>query len=113
MRKEAFAILRTFPVLPAQLVPYLWEVALGTSKTERPLAMAALESVPGKTQVLLDALRDARQEARLAAAEWVGKFHLTAAIPTLQPCAEKREERSRESGHVQRACDSWASRCTR
>ena len=72
MRDDAFAVLRGFPVAPAEFVPYLWEVALGSSKTERPLAMACLENVPGKEQLLMDALKDARQDARLSAAEWLG-----------------------------------------
>ena len=94
LRKEAFTILRMFPFLPAKLVPFLWEVALRSSKTERPLAMACLEKVPGKGQVLSDALKDARQDARQSAAEWLGKYQLTEAIPALQAALKKEKSES-------------------
>ena len=105
IRREAFIILRAFPLLPAELTPFLWDVALGTSKTERPLAMACLEKAPGNGQVLIDALGNSKQDTRLAAAEWLGKFQVTEAIPALRSALKK------ENSEVAKATMMNALRC--
>ena len=91
LRIAALTILGSFPVVPGELIPYLWSVALGASKSERPLAMACLKHVPGKDQVLIDALKDAKQETRQAAAEWLGRFQVTQAITPLRDALKKEK----------------------
>ncbi|MBX7218387.1 MAG: DUF4132 domain-containing protein [Blastocatellia bacterium] len=71
MRRNAIQVLQTFPVLPPQLVPMLWEVALGNSKAERPLAQACLSGRPDVFERICQALNDGKADQRLIACEWL------------------------------------------
>jgi len=90
-RRNAFAILSSFPHPPAKLVPMLWEIALGASKTERPAAQQSLNGLTDKEQIILAALASRQQEARLAAAQWLGKLGYKAAIPALRQALSKEK----------------------
>ncbi len=90
-RRNAFAILSSFPHPPARLRPMLWEIALGASKTERPAAQQCLNGLPDKEQTILAALASRQMEARLAAAQWLGKLGYKAAIPALRQALSKEK----------------------
>jgi hypothetical protein len=92
-RQTAFKVLAMFPQLPPGYIPLLWDIALGESKSDRPLAQAALASVPDKASKVIVALKDGRQQVRAAAAEWLGKIGDPSAIEPLKAAfrAEKQE----------------------
>src|SRR5262249_5716846 len=73
-RQTAFKVLAMFPRLPPGFIPLLWDLALGDSKADRPLAQAALATVPDKASRIQVALQDGKQAVRAAAAEWLGKI---------------------------------------
>ena len=93
IKENAFKVLAMFPQLPPEFVPLLWDLAVGESKSWRPLAQAGLATVDGKTAKILVALGDGKQGVRAAAAEWLGKLGDAAAIDPLKDAfrAEKQE----------------------
>lgn len=91
LRPNAFAILKLFPQAPSQFVQPLWDIALGSSKTERPLAQECLEHDPKRDERILQALASRQQETRFAAAQWLGKLKLTTAIPQLRAALAKEK----------------------
>jgi hypothetical protein len=93
-RRNAFRVLATFPRLPPAFIPELWELALGEAKTDRPLAQAALASVPDKATKIIVALQDGRQGVRAAAAEWLGKIGDAAAVEPLKEAFRKEKQES-------------------
>ena len=90
-RFNAFRILKLFPRVPAQFVPLLWDVAFGSGKTERPLAQEALENFPNKEQKIIAALASRQQDARFAAAQWLGTLQHKEAIPALRVALSKEK----------------------
>lgn len=91
-RQNAFRVLAMFPHLPPGFVNVLWDVALGETKSERPLAQAALRAVAGKAEKVLVALADGRQGVRAAAAEWLGGIGDKAAIDPLKAAFRKEKQ---------------------
>ena len=83
-RANAWRALTTFPVPPPSLLDRMWETALGTSKTERPLAQQALLRAPNLAGRLVAALSSGQQAQRIAAADWLGRLNLATAIPALR-----------------------------
>jgi hypothetical protein len=90
-RLRAYQILRCFPTLPEPLVSTVWEVAVGPGKTERPLAQACLESVPGLDERLISALQDRGQDARREAALWLGRRKVASAVEPLRKALSKEK----------------------
>lgn len=90
-RKNAFDVLKLFPDLPARFVPLLWEIALGRGKTERPMAQECLGTVPNKEAKIIAALASRQQDARSAAAEWLGELKHKEAIPALKAAFAKEK----------------------
>jgi hypothetical protein len=84
IRANSFAILKLFPSIPARFIPLLWEIALGPSKTERPLAQECLSKVPGKEERIVAAVQSRQLDARVAAAQWLAELKYKPAIPTLK-----------------------------
>jgi hypothetical protein len=84
IRHNAFGILKLFPQVPPQFVQPLWDLALGSAKTERPWAQECLENFPKREERIIAALASRQQEVRLAAAQWLGKLKNMAAIPHLR-----------------------------
>ena len=91
LRPNVFAILKLFPQVPSRFVQMLWDIALGSSKTERPLAQECLDRFPKRDERILAALVSRQQEARFAAAQWLGKLKLTTAIPQLRAALAKEK----------------------
>lgn len=92
LRKHAFEILGLLPQLPPQFVPLLWEIALGSSKTERPMAQKSLDQVAGKEGKIMAALGSGQQDVRSVAAEWLSAIGCKEAVPAL--CAALQKEKS-------------------
>lgn len=91
LRQNAFRILKIFPRLPASFVQPMWDIALGNSKSERPLAQECLARFPNKEQKIVAALASRQQDARLAAAQWLGTLNYKDAIPALRTALEKEK----------------------
>jgi hypothetical protein len=91
LRPNAFAMLKLFPHIPARFLPVLWEIALGASKTERPLARQCLATMPGKEEKIVAAVASKQQDTRLAAVEWLTELKYKPAIPALRAALEKEK----------------------
>jgi hypothetical protein len=97
-RLRAFQVLETFPWPPAPLTATLWQIALGTSKKERPLAQACLARAPDRTERTLAGLESPKAETRAAAAEWLGRQSAPDAIGPLQAAlAREKQDSAREA----------------
>jgi hypothetical protein len=79
-----FAAVATLPRPPARLVDRLYALAVGTRKTDRAPAQAALERDPRRTSRAAAALQDGKGDIRLAAAQWLTQIADPAARPALQ-----------------------------
>ena len=90
-RQNAFGILKLFPRLPARFVPMLWDIALGSGKTERPWAQECLEKIPNKEEKVVAALASRQQDARMAAAQWLSRLGYKDAIPELRQALSKEK----------------------
>ncbi|MCA9430614.1 MAG: DUF4132 domain-containing protein, partial [Candidatus Omnitrophica bacterium] len=91
LKKNAYQILATFPRPPKKYTAHLWEQALGTSKTERPLAQACLKDYPGKEKLIINALEDGRKDVRASAAAWLGELNVTEAVPAIKKALQKEK----------------------
>jgi hypothetical protein len=91
-RRNAFRVLAMFPQLPPVFIPLLWDLALGDSKSERPLAQAALATLPDKAGKILVALGDGKQAVRAAAAEWLAKIGDPSAIEPLTKAVRQEKQ---------------------
>lgn len=90
-RQNAFDVLKLFPRVPGRFVSMLWDIALGSGKTERPFAQECLDKFPNKETKILAALAGRQQDARLAAAQWLGTLQYTEAIPDLRRALSKEK----------------------
>jgi hypothetical protein len=104
-RRNAFRVLAMFPRLPPGFIPTLWDLALGENKADRPLAQAALATVPDKAPKIQVALTDGRQAVRAAAAEWLGKIGDPSAIGPLKE-AFARETQEVAKGAILNALEA-------
>lgn len=91
-RRNAFRVLAMLPSLPSEYVPPLWDMALGDTKADRIPAQNALVTIEGKTEKILLALQDGRQETRAAAADWLGRLKDPAAIEPLKTAFRKEKQ---------------------
>ncbi len=92
-QENAYSVLAAFPELPSKAAEIAWRHALGTAKRPRPWARAALARAEGKTQRIVRALADGKQEVRATAADWLAELGDPAAIEPLKQALrkEKRE----------------------
>ncbi len=102
-RRNAFYAISAFPQPPARLVPLLWKLALG-AKSERLAAQRCLEALPDKLERLIGFLTAPDAEARLAAAEWLGRIGNAQAMESLL-AAMKREKNESAKGAMMSALE--------
>jgi len=88
---NAWRALAGFPVPPPSLLDRMWEAALGSSKTERPLAQEALLRAPNRDARIAAALSSGQQEQRSVAADWLGRLKIKSAIPALRAAIAKEK----------------------
>ena len=72
-RRHALAVIAAFPEPPVRFLPRLWEIARGTSKTDRPLAQKSLEKLADCLKRVFEALASGKAQNRTAAAEWISR----------------------------------------
>jgi hypothetical protein len=87
-RREALNVLASFPQPPAQFIPRLWEIALGTLKADRPLAQRSLEKLPDCRTRVLEALRGGTIPMRAAAIDWFVRLRPESAVDALKAALE-------------------------
>jgi hypothetical protein len=90
-RTNAWRALAAFPVPPPSFLDRMWEVALGSSKTERPLAQEALLRAPNRDARIIAALSSGQQEQRCVAADWLGRLKIESSIPALRAAIAKEK----------------------
>lgn len=93
-KRNAFKALAAFPKLPPGFVPILWDIAMGDAKTDRPLAQAALRTLPDKANRVIVGLSNGKQSVRDTAAEWLGNIGDPVAIPALKDAYRKEKVES-------------------
>lgn len=104
-RARVFDALATFPHLPGDLVPMLFDMALGSAKNDRIGAQTVLEGFPGKEDYLLEALASGKAERRIAAANWLARLQYTDAVPQLEAALQK-EKNDAAAGTLMSALES-------
>ncbi|MBV8633541.1 MAG: hypothetical protein JO002_03545, partial [Burkholderiaceae bacterium] len=90
-RQRVYTAIASLPRPPEEVVNAMFDLALGTAKTERPLAQAALANLPGKEARIINALSDGRGEVRAVAALWLTSLRHEAAIPALEAATIKEK----------------------
>ncbi|OTQ29248.1 hypothetical protein B6D03_05490 [Gilliamella apicola] len=91
-RINAIKILTLFPIIPVKYVTYLFELALDEPKQIRHAAQNVLSAIPNIHNQVEQALSSAKQEVRLAAAEWLAELGNKNSIEALI-VALKKEKR--------------------
>ncbi len=90
-RSLAFEVLATMPCIPPKLVPMMWEIALGTGKSERRAAQKCLHRVLDRDVRIIQALASGQQEVRAAVAGWLGELRVRSAIEPLKIALRKEK----------------------
>jgi uncharacterized protein DUF4132 len=104
-RNASFIALSTFPELPAEVVPRLFEIALGSSRADREHARTLLEKLSGKEQRIVAALAGGKAEERAAAAHWLAQLRYRDAVPALE-AALRKEKNDAAIGAMMSALES-------
>jgi hypothetical protein len=90
-RDKLYRAIGMLPSLPPELADVLFDLALGSAKTQRAAAQQALARLPGKETRLVAALDDGKSETRAIAAQWLGRLRCAAAIPALEQAVTKEK----------------------
>ena len=89
---RALEIIEAFPRIPAELLPVIAEIAVGSSKVNRPLAQAALRSHPRVRELAEQGLAARTVEGRVSAAAWVGSLGQAASVPAVRTALSKEKK---------------------
>ena len=89
---RALEIIEAFPRIPAELLPVIAEIAVGSSKVNRPLAQAALRSHPRVRELAEQGLAARTVEGRVSAAAWVGSLGRAASVPAVRTALSKEKK---------------------
>ena len=89
---RALEIIEAFPRIPAELLPVIAEIAVGSSKVNRPLAQAALHSHPRVRELAEQGLAARTVEGRVSAAAWVGSLGRAASVPAVRTALAKEKK---------------------
>ncbi len=89
---RALEIIEAFPRIPAELLPVIAEIAVGSSKVNRPLAQAALRSHPRVRELAEQGLAARTVEGRVSAAAWVGSLGQAASVPAVRTALAKEKK---------------------
>lgn len=90
-RKALYRAIASLPVPPATVVNALFDLALGTAKSDREPAQAALANLPGKEARIISALAHGKAEVRAIAAQWLGRLRHEPAISALEKAVAKEK----------------------
>jgi hypothetical protein len=104
-KARVFDALATFPEVPADIVPRLMELALGSAKLDRVGAQRALQRLPGKEEYIVEALTSGKAETRAVAANWLAQLRYREAVPQLDR-ALAREKHDVAAGALMSALEA-------
>lgn len=90
-RPAVFRAIASLPTPPAVVVNAMFDLALGTGKSDRLLAQAALANLPGKEERIIHALADGKGEVRTVAAQWLMKLRHAPAVAALESAVSKEK----------------------
>ncbi len=90
-RDGVYRAIATLPTPPATLVDALFDLALGTTKSERRSAQDALANLPGKEQRIIAALASGKAEVRTVAAVWLTRLACVEAQAALEKAVAKEK----------------------
>ena len=90
-RQALYRAVATLPTPPATVVNAMYDLALGTGKSDRLPAQAALHQLPGKEARIIAALADGKAEVRAVAAQWLMRLRHAPAIPALERAVMKEK----------------------
>lgn len=90
-RGGLYQALGTLPQPPAMVVNALFDLALGTAKSERPAAQQALANLPDKEIRIIAALTSGKAEVRALAAQWLGRLRYAPAQTALESAVGKEK----------------------
>jgi hypothetical protein len=91
-RGGLFRAISTLPKPPERVVNALFDVALGTAKSERLAAQEALANLPNKEVRIVNALSDGKGDTRAVAAQWLGRLRHAPAIDALETAVAKEKQ---------------------
>lgn len=96
--QTAYELIQSAPELLRALVDTVWEQALGSAKSVRPLAQQALSREPDRMERILSALASKKAPVRTVAAEWLGVVDEPSAVdPIREALAKERNAAAREA----------------
>jgi len=96
--QKAYELLQSAPELLGAVVDTIWEQALGSAKTIRPLAQQALSREPDRAERILSALASKKAPVRTVAAEWLGAVNESSAVdPIREALAKEKNGAAREA----------------
>jgi hypothetical protein len=82
-------LLATFPVVPAQWLPRMMELALGEGRQHRATAQQILGKMPDIGKRVAESLESGKQELRIGAARWLADLGHRASVPALYQALDK------------------------
>ena len=82
-------LLATFPVVPAQWLPRMMELALGEGRQHRARAQQILGKMPDIGKRVAESLESSKQELRIGAARWLADLGHRASVPALYQALDK------------------------
>jgi HEAT repeat protein len=91
-RNNAYRILAGFRRVPPTLVGRLWELAIGTTKSDRQRAQPICQKLPDVHERLVSSLASGNFQTRLVAAEWLGRLGDKRAVEPLKAAAKKEKQ---------------------
>lgn len=90
-RLALYRAVATLPEPPTEVVNALFDLALGSGKTDRLPAQQALDKLPGKEARIIAALADGKADVRTTAAQWLGRLRCEDAIEGLERAVAKEK----------------------
>lgn len=90
-RNGLFRAVSTLPTPPVLLVNAMFDLALGSGKTDRMPAQEALHQLIGKEVRISTALSDGKAEVRAVAAQWLARLRCDSTIPALEKALAKEK----------------------
>lgn len=90
-RSALFRAVASLPIPPPTVINALFDLALGTAKSDRLAAQDALAGHIGKEARIINALADGKSETRAVAAHWLGRLRHAPAVPALEQAVLKEK----------------------
>jgi hypothetical protein len=103
---RVYDALATFPSVPPDLLPRLFELALGNSRTDRAGAQRVLDRLPGIEEHIVQALKGGKAEVRAVAASWLARLNASGAAASLES-ALKKEKNDVAAGAMMSALEKF------